>query len=170
MQRNLSVFRKGIPVNNPELHTLEAVGKRIKAKQVKDIPTVEDILSAILFSEIPEDDLSSIYNIYPAFHAIGRSTFTNLQTIDLKNRKFSNSSKLLENSEFHLQQSHLKSEKSFEEVSAINDRPKKVWLWVTKWECFTVIGGIRVEYLSGTNVLHGIQPKARHSILSEHEF
>ncbi|VDI57916.1 Hypothetical predicted protein [Mytilus galloprovincialis] len=152
MQRNLSVFRKGIPVNNPELHILEAVGKRITAKQVKDIPTVEDILSSILFSEISEDDLSSIYDIYPCFQTIDKSKFTNLQA------------------KCYIQASHLKSEKSFEEVSAINDRPKKVWLWVTKLERFTVIGGIRVEYQSGTNVLHGILQKARHSILTEHEF
>ncbi|CAG2195189.1 unnamed protein product [Mytilus edulis] len=170
MQRNLSVFRKGIPVNNPELHILEAVGKTITANQVKDIPTVKNILSAILFSEIPEDDLSFIYDIYPAFHTIARSTFTNLPTNGLEERKFSNSSKFLERSECYLQASHLKKEKSFEEVSAINDRPKKVWLWVTKWERFTVIGGIRVEYQSGTNVLHGIRPKAEYSILSEHEF
>ncbi|CAC5379305.1 KLHL18 [Mytilus coruscus] len=173
LQRNLSVFRKGIPVNNPELHILQAAGKTITAKQVKDIPTVKDILSvlsAILFSEIPEDDLSYIYNIHPAFNTIDRSTFLTLQTSDLKERKFSNSSKLLESSECHLQASHLKSKKSFEEVSAINDRPKKVGSWVTIWERYTVIGGIRVEYQSKTNVLHGILPKARHSILSEYEF
>ncbi|XP_071160513.1 kelch-like protein 22 [Mytilus edulis] len=172
MQRNLSVFRKGIPVNNPELHILEAVGKRLTAKQVKDYPTVLYILYSILFSEISEDDLSSIYDIYPCFHTIDRSTFTNFSVSDLKfkERKFSNSSKLLESSECYIQASHLKSEKSFEKVSAINDRPKKISLWVTIWERFTVIGGIRVEYHSGTNVLNGIRPKARHSIFSEHEF
>lgn len=94
MQRNLSVFRKGIPVNNPELNILEAVGKTITASQVKDITIVEDILSAILFSEIPEDDLSSIYDIHPAFHTIDRSTFNkSLQTRYLKKRKFSNPQK-----------------------------------------------------------------------------
>ncbi|CAG2234721.1 KLHL1_4_5 [Mytilus edulis] len=127
MQRNLSVFRKGIPVNNPELHILEAVGKTITANQVKDYPTVLYILYSILFSEIPEDDLSFIYDIYPAFHTIARSTFTNFSVSDLKfkERKFSNSSKLLESSECYIQESHLKKEKSFEEVSAINDRPKR---------------------------------------------
>lgn len=171
MQRHLSVFRKGIPVNNPELNILEAVGKTITTSQVKDITTVEDILSAILFSEIPDDDLSSIYDIHPAFHTINRSTFKTFQTRNLKERKFSNSSKILESCMSYLEvPDHLYFVKCFEEVPSINDRVKKVGLWVTKWEGWIVIGGIRVEYKSRTSVLHGIPPKARHSILSEHEF
>ncbi|XP_052106753.1 uncharacterized protein LOC127739184 [Mytilus californianus] len=169
--RNLSAFRNGIPVDNPELNILDAVGKTLTANQVYDMSTVKHILSAILFSEIPEDDLSSIYDIYPAFHTIDRSTFTTLQTSDLKERKFSNSSKILESCMSYLEvPDHLNFVKCFENVPSINDRPKKVGLWVTRWEGFIAIGGIRVEYKSRTSVLHGIRPKARHSILSEHEF
>lgn len=65
---------------------------------------------------------------------------------------------------------HLNFVKCFEKVQSINDRVKKVGLWVTRWEGFIVIGGIRVEYKSRTSVLYGIPPKARHLILSEHEF
>lgn len=64
----------------------------------------------------------------------------------------------------------MKFVKCFKEVTTIHNRPKRVRLWVISWEGIDVIGGIQVEYKSKMTVLHGIRPKARHSILSEHEF
>ncbi|CAC5379304.1 KLHL1_4_5 [Mytilus coruscus] len=54
MNRNLSVFQKRIPVDNPEIHIIEAVGKTLTANQVDDVSIIKDILSAIRFSDLPK--------------------------------------------------------------------------------------------------------------------
>ncbi|XP_063418726.1 uncharacterized protein LOC134701506 [Mytilus trossulus] len=176
MNKNLSVFRKGIPVDNPELHIIEAIGKTLTANQVNDRSFVKDILSVIRFSEIPIINLGDLYNNYPAFQTMDESAFSNLKNNVLPKRNFSKVLKRLENSKAYAKNPHhkipnqFKLVRFFEEISDISDRPRKVGLWITRWEGFTVIGGIRMEYKSKTIVLHGIRPKTNHSILSEHEF
>lgn len=174
MNTNLSVFRTGIPVDNIEINILDAVSKTLTANQIGAKSTVTDLLSEIRFSEIPTKSLSKLYDMYPAFQTLDRLTFTSLTNNDLKERTFSNSMKILEHSMIHANNPHslydLNFVKCFEELPSINDRPIRIELWVIRWEGIIVIGGIRVEYKSRTSVLHGIRPKARHSILSEHEF
>ncbi|XP_063426070.1 uncharacterized protein LOC134709870 [Mytilus trossulus] len=176
MNRNLSVFRKGIPVANPELNILDAVGKTLTAKQGNTESTVKELLSAIRFSDIPESDLSNLFHIYPVFQILDKSTFTTWKNSVLKKRKFSNSMKVLEHSIVmsripeDIFRDQLKFVKNFEEITDTNDRPKTIRLLVLRWEGYVVIGGLRVEYWSGKSVFHGIRPKAKHSIISEHEF
>ncbi|VDH97854.1 Hypothetical predicted protein [Mytilus galloprovincialis] len=176
MHKNLSVFRKGIPVDNPELHILEAVGKTLTKNQVNDIQSVKDILSAIRFSEIPKVDLTYLYNSYHAFMTLDEISFLHLKNNVLRKREFSQTMKGLENSKACAKNPHhklpdqFKFVRYFEEILDINDRPKKIGLWITRWEGYIDIGGIQIEYKSGKSVLHGVRPKAKHSILSEHEF
>ncbi|XP_071161497.1 uncharacterized protein [Mytilus edulis] len=176
MDRNLSVFRKGIPVDNPEIHIIEAVGKTLTANQDDDVSTIKDILSAIRFSDLPKSDLNNLYQIYPVFQILDRSFFLNTTNSSLLNRTFSKPMKCFKHSIPYASHSRRKFTSRlnfmscFKDITDVNDRPRKVWLWVTRWEGFIVIGGIRVNYESGENILHGILPKAKHSIISEHEF
>ncbi|CAG2195185.1 KLHL1_4_5 [Mytilus edulis] len=177
MNENLSVFRKGIPVDNPELHILDAIGKTLTANQVDDKAYVEDILSVIRFSEIPKRNLSNLYYNYPAFQALSESDFFSyLENKVLPKRTFSKSIKDLENSKACAKNPHrklpdqFKLVRYFEDILDINDRPIKIGLWITRWEGYIDIGGIQIKYKSGKSVLHGVRPTARHSILSEHEF
>ncbi|VDI57915.1 Hypothetical predicted protein [Mytilus galloprovincialis] len=173
MNRNLSVFRKGIPVDNPEIHIIEAVGKTLTANQDDDVSTIKDILSAIRFSDLPKSDLNDLFQIYPVFQILDRSFFLNTTNSSLPNRTFSKPMKCFKHSIPYASHSRRKftSRLNFmsyiKDITDVNDRPRKVWLWVTRWEGFIVIG---VNYESGENILHGILPKAKHSIISEHEF
>ncbi|CAG2234723.1 unnamed protein product [Mytilus edulis] len=175
----LSVFHKGIPIDNSELHILEVVGTTLTANQVDNIAYVKDVLSVIQFSEIPKivmNKMSYSYNTYSAFQTLDKSTFLDLKNNVHPKRKFSQILKSLEFSKACVQNSHsklpdqLQLVRYFKEISDINDRPKKFGLWITRWEGYIDIGGIQIEYKSGKSVLHGVRPKARHSILSEHEF
>lgn len=90
MNRNLSVFRKGIPVDNIEINIIDAVAKSLTANQIEAKSTVKDFLSAIRFLEIPTANLRNVYDMYPAFQTLDRSTFTTLRNNNLKERTFSN--------------------------------------------------------------------------------
>ncbi|VDI65428.1 Hypothetical predicted protein [Mytilus galloprovincialis] len=120
--------------------------------------------------------MSYSYNTHSAFQTLDKSTFFYLKNNVHPKRKFSQILKSLEFSKACVQNSfsklpdQLQLVRDFKEIVDINDRPRKIGLWIIRWEGYIDIGGIQIEYKSGKIVLHGVRPKAKNSILSEHEF